>query len=296
MAMRVSNSPPAATPRCRKHHPGMTQLTSHVSVGWIRTPIRRKQHKRKPHKPKPSNPHLTHALHNIIAVAAVVHFYTTPCRTNPHIILMEALMVHQSSQVLLNLASRVLISFHSLSTSINKLMHTLNGNIPSTNMPPIILNLNDRLPPLPQEANPTLSHSNIQPIRLFDLLYPTPPKEHPEHPKPLDAPIPIDLLLRYRPPKTTPSLTASPILPTTARRPLQQRSGRRRTVRVRRNTIINFKTPKPRKQVRFFHPSPPTTPQGTVEIRNSQNSELTPEAISPAPPPSGAPGVVNTTN
>ena len=170
--------------------------------------------------------------------------------------------------------------------------HIINGNIPHNKEPSIPISLSDRLPPFPQGQASNPPHVSAQPIRLFDLLYPNPSTEHPD---PIDDPIPIQLFLRYRPHQTTPSLTAPPILPTTARRPLHQRSGRRRTVRVRHRKIINHKAPKPRKRARPFHPSPPTTPPGTVEIRNSQNSELTSEATSPAPPPSGAPGVVSTT-
>ena len=172
-------------------------------------------------------------------------------------------------------------------------MHIINGNIPHNQEPSIPIRLSDRLPPFPQEQASNPPHVSAQPIRLFALLYPNPSTEHPD---PIGDPIPIQLFLRHRPHQTTPSLTAPPILPTTARRPLHQRSGRRRTVRVSRRTIIDYKAPKPRKRARPFHPSPPTTPPGTVEIKNSQNSELTSEATSPAPPPSGAPGVVSTTN
>ena len=240
MAMHVSNSPPAVTPLCRKHQTGMSHLASHDYIGWLRTPIRRKQYKRRPHKPNPTNPHLRHAFHLIFIASAVVHFYTTHCRAYPHIVFMETLLVFQSSQLLLSLAAQVLISFHFLSTSINKIMHTLNGNIPHMKEPSILISLSDRLPPFPQEQNPHLPHTSSQPIRLFDLLYPNPSTEHPD---PTDDPIPIHLLLRYRPPKTTPSLAAPPILPTTARRPLHQRSGRRRTVRVNHRVTITFKAP-----------------------------------------------------
>ena len=291
--MHVSNSPPAVTPLCRKHQTGSRQLASHDCIGWMRTSIRRKQFKRRPHKPQVTNPHLRHALHFTFIASAAVHFYTTHSRACPHIVFMEALMVFQSSQLLLSLAAQVLISFHTLSTSINKMMHIINGNIPHNQEPSFPIRLSDRLPPFPQEQASNPPQVSAQPIRLFDLLYPNPSTEHPD---PIGDPIPIQVFLRHRPHQTTPSLTAPPILPTTARRPLHQRSGRRRTVRVSHRTIINYKAPKPRKRARPFHPSPPTTPPGTVEIRNSQNSELTSEATSPAPPPSGAPGVVSTTN
>ena len=172
-------------------------------------------------------------------------------------------------------------------------MHIINGNIPHGYEQPIQISLSDRIPHYPHPNTPSHPTTGSRPLRLHDLLF---PETITDHIDPVDDPIPIQVLLRYRPPQTTPSLTASPILPTMARRPLHQRSGRRRTIRVNHRTIISYKTPKPQRRYNLSQPSPPTTPQGTVEIRNSQNSELTAEATLPAPPPSGAPGVVSTTN
>ena len=292
-ALHVSNSPPAATPLCRKLQTGSRTLTSHDYIGWVRSPIRRRHFKRKPRKPQMTNPHFRQALHFLFIATAAVHFYTTQQRALPHIVLMDALLILQTSQLLLSHASRVLVSFHSLATSINKLMHIINGNIPHGYEQPIQISLSDRIPYYPHPNTPSHPTTGSRPLRLHDLLF---PEAITDHIDPVDDPIPIQVLLRYRPPQTTPSLTASPILPTMARRPLHQRSGRRRTIRVNHRTIINYKTPKPQRRYNLSQPSPPTTPQGTVEIRNSQNSELTAEATLPAPPPSGAPGVVSTTN
>ena len=202
-------------------------------------------------------------------------------------------MVYQSAQLLLSLGTQVLISFHSLPTSINKIMHTLNGNIPHTKETPIIINLCDRLPPSPQEVKPPPPHNISQPIRLFDLLCPHLSGEHPIQqipPSPLICFCGIDhprLFLRQRRRRFCPPQPGGLSI---------SGADAEERFRVRRKVTINFKAPKSHKRAKSFYPSPPTTPQGTVEIRNSQNSELTSEATSPAPPPSGAPGVVLMTN
>ena len=272
----VSNSLPTATRFCRE--------AESQSIGWDRSPIRRKHHKRKS-KSKPKTTPLTPALKCIALTLAVVSFYTCPDRALPHIILMESSLITYHLLYFGQFVGDAFRFLFELASARNRLMHSLVGNTTSQADSITTLQLNSLL----FYSHPTSGICPPKIISLCDSLAPIPEGNTAAYPR--------NTLLAFREPKTTPQVTAPPITPSLAHRPLSTRGGRRRTLRVGKHKII---LPKPQIKTHNFQRSkgPLATPQGLNHRPREfkPNSTIKSVAKEPAPPPSGAPGAATAAN
>ena len=275
----VSNSLPTATRFCRE--------AESQSIGWDRSPIRRKHHKRKS-KRKPKTTPLTPALKCIALTLAVVSFYTCPDRALPHIIFMESSLISYHLLYVGQFVGDAFRFLFVLASARNRLMHSLVGNTTSQADSITTLQLNSLLF-CSQPQHPTSGICPPKIISLYDSLTPIPEGNTAAYPR--------NTLLAFREPKTTPQVTAPPITPSLVHRPLSTRGGRRRTLRVGKHKII---LPKPQIKTQNFQRSkgPLATPQGLNHRPREfkPNSTIKSVAKEPAPPPSGAPGAATAAN
>ena len=239
------------------------------SIGWDRTPIRRNQHRRTTKRP-PSTLNISPIL-TVYSVALItLHYYTSPNRCSPEIILAEALIVYTVATSTIQTIAKHSPSVNSQYANWNKYMRALNGNIPQTT-PPRRLCLADLLPDAIQRAipqpEPTLNTNSIASL---------PPSQFPEFK------LSRNFLLSCRPATkvdfSVPEIENLPILKSTPK----YRSGRR-LGRFSRATWAKT----------FYHSRPPRRFKGIRQFRRSQtlfsNSNLAPNA-KPTPPPRGTPG------
>ena len=239
------------------------------SIGWDRTPIRRKQHRRATKRP-PRNFSISPILTVYLVTLITMHYYTTPNRCSPEIILADSLIVYAVATSAIQKIAQHSPRVDCLYDNWNKYMHALNGNIPQTT-PPRRLCLNNLIPDTAQRAIP-----RPEPTLSTNHLAPSPPTHLPEFK------LSRNFLLSCRPATQTdlsvPALENLPIIKSTPK----YRSGRR-VGRFSRAT--SAKT--------FYHSRPPRHFKGTRQDRRSpthfSNSNLAPN-VKPTPPPGGTPG------
>ena len=232
-------------------------------LGWVRTPVRRKNFRRRKARNSGTSS-IRGALHRLFVVASVIYYYTSPNRSTPIIICMEALMfthVLQTAAALLHRARQKRIrwpaaestppikqtSFLDVLQKIwNKLMHSYIGN-------PVTLQLNSLIPHNPPQDQ--IGQSNPKPDEPLDFFH-------------SQLKLSRNFLMQCRPPPR-----GQPII-STAHNPRLHRTGRRRTFFTEDGSKLHFS-----------HNNSPH------KFKNSNKP-----AKQPAPPHRGAPGTTSVVN
>ena len=267
-ACTIPNSPPA---------PQLFRECLAQSIGWDRSPLRRKHFKRHLRKSQTTAIQPTIKLYS--ALILTLHYYTCSDRSSVVIVLMDALIITtmiKTTPLFVGNSARYLLE---QSKAINKLMHSIVGNT-------TIIELAKSIDYTPSNC----PHPSPQIINLCQLV--PPPQIH-------FGAITRNTLLEMRPtPRITPPLQAPPTLLSRAQNKPKSRKGRRRARRMGRTVVF---LPKPQKRKPFFASRKfPATPQGNSFRINSNNSHklkgIHSEATRPAPPPSGAPGAADAAN
>ena len=256
------NSPPASQ---------ISKVCAAQSVGWDRSPIRRKNCRRG--KRKSSTTPLKPLFDIGVVVCLTLHYFTGEGRNTIPMIMMDALIVSSVIPLttqLVGSSSRYLLEQSKL---INSRMHSLFGNT-------TIINLQAAL------GLPEPPHNRAIPVQLCKVI--PPPEIH-------FGAITKDKLLEMRPRKTTPPVQAPPVTQTSTHTRARPKTRRRRTARVQKQKHF---LPKSKKQLgKLILPNSQATPQGNSATPNSRNSNIIQlEANRPAPPPSGAPGAAKAAN
>ena len=256
------NSPPASQ---------ISRGCAAQSVGWDRSPIRRKNYRRG--KRIRSTTPLKPLLDIGVVACLTLHYFTGEGRNNLPVIMMDALIVSSTILLTTQLVGSSCRYMLEQSKLINKRIHSLIGNT-------TIINLQEAL----GLSDP--AHNRTTPIQLSEVIPP---------PEIYFGAITKATLLEMRPRKTTPPLQAPPVTQTNMRTRAKPRTGRRRTTRIQKQKLFLPKSKKPFGKLPISNSQ--ATPQGNSVTLNSRNSNsIHLEATRPAPPPSGAPGAAKAAN
>ena len=255
---------------------GKSREVEAQTVGWDRTPIRRKQHRSRCKQVPRRCPTLP-SLNYLGLAFLIVYYYTEPCRYNPGIIMMDSLILYHCAKGFCT------AYLDALQARLNKTQHSLVGNTTT-------ILLDDLIPTqtTPQNGSPTHHHRSPWPIDQSTTQSGTP------HFTSSDI-FTRDVLLLYRQSRA-PHMAS--ILPSLAPRPhLKNRGGRRIQLRAADSGQRMFlKSPKPSPFPVRSRP-PRATPHGKDSVVSTQlNSGINKhKEVKLAPPPRGAPGthVVN---